>query len=134
MKYLLDTCVISDFVKGELNTQQRIKHAQPAELAISSISIMEIQHGLMLNHQRAKKIGNIIDEFISCINHLNFTIADAHYAAIIRTHLHTRGTPIGAYDILLAGTALANDLIFVTSNIKEFARVPKLHLENWREK
>lgn len=134
MKYLLDTCVISDFVKGEPNTLHRLKNTQPAELAISSISIMEINYGLMLNHQRAKKIHHIIDEFLSCINTISFSIADAVCAANIRAYLHTKGTPIGAYDILLAGTALSNDFIFVTANVKEFDRVPKLHLENWREK
>ncbi|MGL5078460.1 MAG: type II toxin-antitoxin system VapC family toxin, partial [Waterburya sp.] len=43
------------------------------------------------------------------------------------------GTPIGAYDLLIAATALANELILVTSNTKEFSRVKHLVLENWRD-
>lgn len=134
MKYLLDTCVISDFVKGEENTLHRIKHTAPSDLAVSTITIMEIHYGLELNKLRAKKIKHIIQEFLSCIHHIQFNQSDAFCAANIRSFLHARGTPIGVYDILLAGTAIANDMIFVTANIKEFIRVPKLHLENWREK
>ena len=40
---------------------------------------------------------------------------------------------IGPYDILLAGQALARDLILVTNNIREFRRVKGLKLEDWRE-
>lgn len=34
-------------------------------------------------------------------------------------------TPIDAYDVLIAGTALANQGILVTNNSKEFSRVYK---------
>ena len=49
MNYLLDTCVISDFVKGEKNTLDRLKNIPPNEIAISSITVMEIQYGIALN-------------------------------------------------------------------------------------
>jgi len=48
MNYLLDTCVISDFVKGEKNTLFKLKNTSPSELAVSSITVMEIQYGLLL--------------------------------------------------------------------------------------
>ena len=51
MKYLLDTCVISDFVKGVPNTLNQIKKTPPNELAVSSITVMEIQYGLLLNSE-----------------------------------------------------------------------------------
>ncbi len=40
--------------------------------------------------------------------------------------------PIGPYDVLLAGQALALSLILVTNNTKEFSRVPGLRLEDWQ--
>jgi tRNA(fMet)-specific endonuclease VapC len=45
--------------------------------------------------------------------------------------LAARGTPIGAYDILIAGQALARGLTLVTRNLREFERIPELSLENW---
>lgn len=55
--YLLDTCVISDFVKGEKGTLEKIKKFfPPQEIAVSSITVMEINHGLSINPQKAKKL------------------------------------------------------------------------------
>jgi predicted nucleic acid-binding protein len=47
----------------------------------------------------------------------------AKIAGKIRTDLAARGTPIGSYDVQIAAIALANDLILVTHNTREFARV-----------
>jgi tRNA(fMet)-specific endonuclease VapC len=52
MGYLLDTCVVSDFVKGENNTLKRLKSSSPHEILISSITVMEVKYGLY--HVRLK--------------------------------------------------------------------------------
>lgn len=134
MKYLLDTCVVSDFVKGEKNTLDKIKKISPVDLSVSSISVMEINYGLALNPARARSIGKVIQDFLSTVMILDFNQEDASETAIVRAYLKEKGCPIGSYDILLAGTALKHQLIFVSSNIKEFNRIPGLMLENWREK
>lgn len=56
--------------------------------------------------------------------------ADRHYAEI-RSELDRLGTPIGPNDLLIAAHARALDLILVTDNVEEFARVPGLSIENW---
>jgi tRNA(fMet)-specific endonuclease VapC len=45
--------------------------------------------------------------------------------------LERKGTPIGAYDMLIAAHARALDAVCVTDNIAEFKRVPALKVENW---
>ncbi len=132
MIYLLDTCVISDFVKGEVNTLQRIKDTLPLEIAISTITIMEIEYGLALNPKLAKKIKPIISDLLTAIHLLDFTRNDANQVALTRALLKQQGNPIGSYDILLAGTALNHKLIMVTANEKEFNKIPGLKVENWR--
>lgn len=132
MKYLLDTCVISDFVKGEQGTLTKLKSIPPIELAISSITVMEIHYGLSLNPQRARKIKNTLLKIIEHITILNYSESVALKTAKIRAHLKQQGTPIGSYDLLIAGTALDYDLIMVTANEKEFARIPSLQIENWQ--
>lgn len=44
-----------------------------------------------------------------------------------------RGLPIGPYDVLIAGTSLAYNLVMVTSNMKEFSYVAEITIENWRD-
>lgn len=56
----------------------------------------------------------------------------AEATAKARAILKRRGRPIGAYDILIAGTALAHDLTVVTANFREFRQVEGLRVEDWR--
>jgi tRNA(fMet)-specific endonuclease VapC len=58
--------------------------------------------------------------------------ADRHYAEI-RWQLECLGTPIGPNDLLIAAHALALDLIVITDNVEEYARVPGLSIDNWLE-
>jgi tRNA(fMet)-specific endonuclease VapC len=62
---------------------------------------------------------------------LDFTAVDARKAAEIRAALAAGGTPIGPYDVLIAGQALQRGLVVVTRNTREFSRVPGLNVENW---
>jgi tRNA(fMet)-specific endonuclease VapC len=132
MKYLLDTNVISDFVKGHPAVMARIKSTPPPMLGISSITAMEIEFGLQLNPERARKLAHIIEALLTRVEILDFSREDARTAATLRAALQKRGTPIGPYDVLLGGCALRRGLIFVTANTGEFARIDGLQLENWR--
>ena len=93
---------------------------------------MEIDYGLALNAERARKLEPVLDAFFSASVTLPFDVADAQAAAAIRAALKTRGQPIGAYDVLIAGTGLARGLVLVTSNVSEFKRVGGLQIEDWR--
>lgn len=132
MRYLLDTCVISDFVKGDLKVQARLKAERPSDLVISSVTQMEIRYGLALNPARAKQLSPIIDSLLQMFVVLPYEEKEALATATIRAALKRQGTPIGPYDVMIAGTAQANQLIMVTSNTGEFERVQGLMLEDWR--
>ncbi len=56
---------------------------------------------------------------------------DMLFAARARSSLKRQGLPIGAYDVLIAGQALARDWTVVTANVREFARVPDLKVIDW---
>jgi len=65
-----------------------------------------------------------------------FEIVDYDYMASvkygkIRANLEKKGKVIGNMDMQIAGHALALDLVLVTNNTKEFARVEELKLDNW---
>lgn len=132
MKYLLDTCVVSDFVKGEPNVLATVKRTSPDQIAIPVVTRMEIEYGLLLNPERARKLAPILDAFLSSITVLPFDAADAKAAAAIRAALHQEGRPIGPDDCQIAGCGLARGLVIVTSNEAEFRRVSGLRIENWR--
>lgn len=131
MKYLIDTCTISHFVKGHSHIAKNLKACAPELISISSISVMEIEYGLKLNLERAKVINPVIESLLFCIQVLPFTREDAEVAGNLRAKLKKSGTPIGPYDLLIAAQAVRHGLILVTQNTSEFARVPALLLEDW---
>lgn len=132
MRYLLDTCTVSDFVKGQAGVLDRIKATLPDQIVVSSITRMEIDYGLALNSERARKLSPMLDAFFAVTRTVSFEGVDAQATAAIRAALKRAGQLIGAYDLLIAGTGLARGLVVVTSNVGEFSRVSGLQVENWR--
>jgi tRNA(fMet)-specific endonuclease VapC len=132
LRYLLDTNVISDFVRGDEAVQRSLRATHPESIAVSCITVMEIAYGLAWAPARARRLQPVIDALLGATHVLPLSIEDAHAAAAVRSALRRRGRPIGPYDVLLAGTALARGLSFVTANSREFARVSGLTIENWR--
>ena len=132
MTWLLDTCTVSDFVKGQAGVLARLKTTPPQSISISAVTRMEIEYGLQLHPARTEKLAPVINAFLASIAVLPVENADAKAAGTIRAVLQKRGRPIGAYDIMIAGTALARGLTVVTSNVGEFERIEGLRVENWR--
>ena len=129
---MLDTCTVSDFVKGDQKTIGRLKSTPPLQIKISAITAYELRYGLQKNPSIKKSTKNAVLGFLNDIEVIPFGSNEANYAAVIRAQLEKSGTPIGAYDVLIAATASANDFVLVTSNAKEFKRVNELKIENWR--
>ena len=133
MKYLCDTTVLSDFVKGVPRVLERLKATPRSEVAVSVIAVMEVEYGLRLNPSRARRIRPVVRALLRDVQVLPYEIQDAAATAGVRAALRRRGTPIGPYDVLMAGVALRHGLILVTSNATEFERVVGLVTEDWRQ-
>lgn len=132
MTYLLDTCTLSDYLKGEPNTIKKFHQTKPHDICISSITVFEIDYGLQLKPSFRKKLAPQLQAIYQKVKIIDFSLIEAKAAANIRSDLKQAGTPIGYYDLLIAATAKVHNLIVVTSNTKEFSRVKDLQLENWR--
>lgn len=130
--YLLDTCTISDFFKGVGKTSNKLRSKTPGQIAISSVSSMEILYGFELNNSARRKFGSAFKSLCSAIHCYPFDENAAQVAAELRAKLKLAGKPIGALDLLIASTALSNNCILVSSNCQEFERIEGLELENWR--
>ena len=130
--YLLDTCAVSDFVKGKASTVARIVSIPATEIYISSITLFETEFGLIKTPRIVPKIMPTLIELFSRSELINLGYLESISAGHIRYELESIGKMIGPYDILIAATALVHDLILVTSNVDEFSRIKGLKYENWR--
>jgi len=129
MRYLLDAnAVISALNEPNGPLSSRLHSLVPADVGVSAVVMHELYHGAFKSERR--------DRNLALVDALRFEVLpldteDARHSGEIRALLAARGTPIGAYDILIAGQALARGLTLVTRNLREFERIPVLSLENW---
>lgn len=131
VKYLLDSNVIIDYLRGEENISRRLKETQDSEdfLSICSTVYYEVVRGFKSNTDT-----NRFRAFLNLCRSwevLPFDLKAAHKAAKIYGQLH-RGQMIEDNDIFIAATAIVNDCILVTANINHFGRVEGLNFVNWR--
>lgn len=127
MRYLLDTNALSGIL-GQRPIAQQLLRVRSRDIGISSIVAFEAYFGAFNGGRPRENLARLERlEF----EVLEFDTQDAMVAGRVRWELKSRGTPIGAYDILIAGQALARDLVLVTHNVREFSRVDGLKVEDW---
>ena len=133
MHYLLDTNICIYLIKKRpLAVLERFSKYSPKDVAISTITLFELQYGIEKSQYRQRS-KNALAKFLLPLNLINLDRSSAVEAAIIRAQLEKKGMPIGPYDLLIAGLARSMDMILVTNNTREFERIDALHLENWIE-
>jgi len=133
MKLLLDTNVISDFVRGVESVQQRLRSTAPADIAVSTVTVMEISFGLARSAPRARRIAPVVEALLAAVTTLDYGDGDARETGHIRAELELLGRSIGLCDAMLAGVARSRNLTMVTHNLSEFSRVDGLRVADWRE-
>ncbi|MEX2556673.1 MAG: type II toxin-antitoxin system VapC family toxin [Actinomycetota bacterium] len=128
--YVLDTNTLSYFFRGEGRIAERLANVTPSDIAIPTIVLFEIEAGIARSPEATRRRAQL-DEALAVIQTLPFGRKEARSAARIRADLEGEGVPIGPYDVLIAGTVMANGATLVTRNEREFQRVAGLAVENW---
>ena len=131
MQYLLDSNALILLLNDkESALARRVRSYKPGDIGISSIVMHELFYGAFKSQRSENNIA-LIDALR--LEVLDFDKEDARQSGELRAALAFQGTPIGPYDTLIAGQAKARNLILITHNTAEFARVPGLHIENWQD-
>jgi tRNA(fMet)-specific endonuclease VapC len=126
--YLLDTDACVWLLRGREPVASTVRAHSPDDLAIGSMTEAELwygarkgglEEGLVATRRFIEEIGTV----------LPFDSEAAKIHAQVRLAL--RATPISERDLMIASTALAHQRTLVTSNVREFSRVPGLAIENW---
>ncbi len=131
IRFLLDTNAVIMLRNSRSRTLlDRILACSPGEIALPSIVLHELYFGAYRS-QRLERNLEVIRLLRQDFEILDLDPDDAREAGNIRASLTRAGTPIGPYDLLIAGQAVARSLILVTSNLGEFGRIPRLKVEDW---
>ncbi|MGR0480594.1 MAG: type II toxin-antitoxin system VapC family toxin [Candidatus Electronema sp. V4] len=128
---LIDTDILSLFLRNNREVVGRFKSylAMYKNINISIISYYEIISGL--KHRDADKKMNLFLSFAAKNRLVPLTEQSVSISAEIYAELRKEGKPLDDIDLLIAGTAVANNLVLVTRNQSHFKRIKGLELEDW---
>ncbi len=129
-RFLLDTNIVSDLVRHpQGRAAAKIAELGEDAVATSIIVAAELRYGAA--KKGSVRLASQLETILGALEVLPLEApADATYGNA-RVALERAGTPIGGNDLLIAAQALALDMIVVTNNEREFARVDGLRVENW---
>ena len=138
--YLLDTNIISELAKAnpDANVRMKVKNNQKISV-IPSVVWSESLYGI--NVLPVSKKRSLLEDFYLNTILSTFPIIsfDNHAASIfsdIKSRLHTICRPAPVLDMQIASIAIANNMILITRNVKDFENIQEvsaLMLENWFE-
>ena len=130
MRYLLDANAIIALLNDTTSPiAKRVRRHAPRDFGASAVVVHELYYGAFRSQRVEQNVARVDALQFSV---LEFDEEDARQAGQIGAHLTSTGTPIGPYDVLIAGQAKARELTLVTHNTREFQRVPGLKVEDWK--
>lgn len=134
MTFLLDTNACIALINGRPDSvRRRFDRAVRTgnQVTTSSVVLFELWYGVAKSARpkiNSERLGTFVSGPIEVVD---FGVEDAEHAGRIRAVLEAAGTPIGAYDLLIAGQAQRMGATLVTANAQEFSRIKKLRLQDW---
>jgi tRNA(fMet)-specific endonuclease VapC len=128
VKYLLDTNICIYLFKGQFNLKEKIRNVGLGNCAISEITYAELIYGAEKSEFPKKNL-DTIEKFSDRIAILPIFNA-IHVFGKEKARLRQKGDIISDFDLLIGATAISNAMIMVTRNVREFAKLKNIHLEN----
>ncbi len=131
--YLFDTDTISQVMRREPPPRLMARYtATPTDQQFtSSISIGELFYGAFRSNREETIVHQVESLILQNFTVLPFDAEEARAYARIRVDLELRGMRLDDPDLRIVAVALVNDLTLVTGNVRHFARIPDLRIENW---
>ena len=128
---LIDTDILSLFFRNDLTVIEHFREylQEHRGMDISILTFYEILSGL--KHRDALKQLDMFCEFVKNNTILPLTEKSVEISSDIYAALRKTGNQLDDIDILIAGVALAHDLVLVTHNVDHFNRIEDLEVIDW---
>ena len=136
MGIIIDTSILIDFERGFIDMTPHIKGREQEEFYISVITASELLHGVFrakdldIRSRRSAFVEGILERF----SIIPIDLSTARIHSQLWADLESQGIMIGLHDLWLAAACISNGHTLVTSNLREFERVPGLKIECWAAK
>ncbi len=130
LRYLLDTNVCIDLLKGIAHVRAMIEKVGPRNCYISEISVAELFYGAAKGERSFEKRQDI-RFLLELFELLPIAPALSVYGEL-KALLEEKGNCLDEFDLLIGASALESGLCLVTNNVKHLSRIPGLQIEDWR--
>ncbi len=130
--YLLDTNICISLLKNKYGVRETIKKVQPVNCFVSEITLGELYFGAAFSNNKEERLKDV--SFI--VNHFKIIpITDAlPLFGDVKAELKRKGLLIDDFDILIGCSAIINNMVMVTDNVKHLERLPDIIIENWTKR
>lgn len=130
MGLILDSSVLIAAEKGRFDLPKLFSHHAEAEFFIAAVTASELLHGVERAQPapRKKTRSAYVEGILTQLETIDFDLAVARRHAALWAALEKAGKMIGAYDLLIAASALQYDYMLATLNVAEFGHVSTLKL------
>ena len=129
----LDTNVMIDIVNGR-RPDVRAKYDDALDRGDQNVTCAlaahELLYGASISARPEVHLGRA-NALLSDLEVVDFTFEDSLKAIPVRQALRQRGQSIGGWDLLIAGQALNRGWTVVSANLREYARVEGLEVQDW---
>ena len=129
-RFLLDTNICISLLKNKYGIREKIIEVEPKNCFVSEITIAELYYGASKSNNREERIKDV--EFIATKFDVLPIFPALELFGDIKAKLEADGNRIDDFDILIGTTALVNNIVVVTDNIKHLERLPNINIENWK--
>jgi predicted nucleic acid-binding protein len=136
VRYLLDTCVLSELIKHQPNTYvlDWFKARKPLEIHTSAMTWGELQRGVnrLPESKRKLELTLWLQELATGLEDriLAFDQTTSKVWADMTVEAEARGRPIATFDSIIAATAISNRCTLVTRNVRDFLSLTNLQILN----
>ena len=131
-RYMLDTNICAFWLRDKYDVKYRVNEVGMENCYISEITVAELKFGKEYGKLKGgpKYKDQKLDEFFNDINVLPIApIFDLY--GVEKARLRMAGTPTSDYDLLIGCTAVAEKMVMVTQNVKDFKNIKGIKIENW---
>lgn len=131
--YLFDTDTISNLLskRPSPKLKRRLKRVPPEQQFTSTITVAELYSGVYKSPRPQEFRRRLEREVLPRVRVVPFDRRAAETYGRVRAELERAGKPLADPDLMIAAIALSRGLTVVTGNVRHFARVPGLTVENW---
>jgi tRNA(fMet)-specific endonuclease VapC len=128
--FLLDTDTIILNLKGHPAVKENLRQHLHDALMISVITCMELYYGAYKSVNVAVNLAKI-HTIAEAMEVIPLGSESAQIFGMLKGQMERKGTRLDDFDLAIAASALAHNLILVTNNVNHFKRIAGLKLANW---